>query len=348
MKKQHVQLIAALVAISAVILYLESLKPPVVTEKVGLNVTEKLGKYPQAKEIVNPSGFINADNITVRELVGKNVILVDFWTYSCINCQRTLPYINSWYDKYSDKGLEIIGVHTPEFSFEEDIGNVRDAVERFNIEYPVVLDNDYSTWNAYRNRFWPRKYLIDIDGFIVYDHAGEGAYEETEEKIVELLEERRSRLGLEAEVSLDETWPDAVDVDFGRIGSPEVYFGAGRNELLSNGVPGNTGRRMFNAPEGIADNSLYLVGEWNIHEEYAENLGDAEVIFKFTAKRAHMVASSPDGVDMEVLVDSQPTKTVQVQEEMLYNLVDMDDYGTHVLRLRTQEPGLQAYTFTFG
>lgn len=153
-------------------------------------LAEKQKKFDAAREITTPNGFINTDGITVSEFIGKKVILIDFWTYSCINCQRTIPYLNSWYEKYEKEGLIILGVHTPEFEFEKDYNNVVKAVEKFEIKYPVILDNDYSTWTSYKNRYWPRKYLIDIDGFIVYDHIGEGAYNETEEKIVELLSEK--------------------------------------------------------------------------------------------------------------------------------------------------------------
>src|SRR3989338_3982296 len=156
---------------------------------------DKASKYESAKEISTPDGFINTDNITIGELVGKKVVLLDIWTYSCINCQRTLPYLKAWHGKYKDKGLVIIGLHTPEFEFEKIYDNVRAAVQKFGITYPVVLDNDYSTWRAYRNQYWPRKYLIDIDGYIAYDHIGEGGYEETERQIQKALEERMTRLG---------------------------------------------------------------------------------------------------------------------------------------------------------
>src|SRR3989344_6786961 len=151
--------------------------------KTNINKEEKLARYEPAKEITTPDGFINIDGepITISEFIGKKVILVDFWTYSCINCQRTTPYLNAWYKKYgstllttSSPGLVIIGLHTPEFEFEKNYQNVLEATKKMGIKYPVVLDNDYSTWNAYQNRFWPRKYLIDIDGYIVYDHIGEG------------------------------------------------------------------------------------------------------------------------------------------------------------------------------
>ena len=151
-------------------------------------------KYPRFAELANPDGYLNTDHdITIGEYIGKKVILVDFWTYSCINCQRTLPYLTSWDEKYRDEGLLIIGVHTPEFGFEKEYDNVKRAIEKFNIKYPVVQDNEYQTWRAYKNRYWPRKYLIDIDGYIVYDHIGEGAYDETEEKIREVLKERASK-----------------------------------------------------------------------------------------------------------------------------------------------------------
>lgn len=144
-----------------------------------------------APDISTPDGFINTDGkpITISELKGKKVVLVSFWTFSCINCKRTLPYLNDWYSKYKNQGLEIISIHTPEFAFERVQKNVEDAVKVENIKYPVVLDNDYSTWNSYGNQYWPRKYLVNKDGYIVYDHAGEGAYEETEQQIKKALKE---------------------------------------------------------------------------------------------------------------------------------------------------------------
>ena len=147
-------------------------------------------------EIVNPSGFVNTNNVpvTIGEYIGKKVILLNVLTYSCSNCQATFPYVNTWYDKYEDDGLIVIGLHTPEFSFEKDKKNVEDAMAKFGIKYPVVMDNDYATWTAYGNRYWPRKYLIDIHGNIIYDHIGEGAYEETEAEILKALIERKNIL----------------------------------------------------------------------------------------------------------------------------------------------------------
>lgn len=148
----------------------------------NLPVPQFYTKEVVAPDISSPDGFINTNNqpISLQQYKGKKVVLVNFWTYSCINCQRTLPSLNQLYSKYKDQGLEIISIHTPEFSFEHSQKNVEKAVAEFNISYPVVLDNDYSTWKSYGNRFWPRKYLIDINGNIIYDHIGEGAYEETD------------------------------------------------------------------------------------------------------------------------------------------------------------------------
>ncbi len=139
-------------------------------------------------EIKGPTDYLNTDEeFLLQDLVGEKVVLVNFMTYECINCQRTFPYTNDWYEKYQDQGLEIVGIHTPEFNHEKNINNVEAALERFDIQFPVVLDNNKETWRAYQNRFWPRRYIIDKDGYVVYDHIGEGEYEETEKVIQEEL-----------------------------------------------------------------------------------------------------------------------------------------------------------------
>ncbi|MGI8651040.1 MAG: redoxin domain-containing protein [Rubrobacter sp.] len=159
-------------------------------------IAVKGAEFERAAEISSPSGFINtdADGITILENLGDRVLLLDFWTYSCFNCQNTQPYLNAWQEKYADEGLVIIGVHKPEFEFEKDYAGVEEAVRQAGITYPVVLDNEDATWNAYDQRFWPTMYLIDSDGFVRYEHIGEGAYEETEATIRELLAERDRNL----------------------------------------------------------------------------------------------------------------------------------------------------------
>jgi thiol-disulfide isomerase/thioredoxin len=160
------------------------------SESAAERVARKEAEFERAKEIVAPTGFINTDGVSIEEAAGEKVVLLEFWTYSCYNCQNTHPYVNRWHEKYEDDGLLVIGVHKPEFEFEKAPAGVREAVRQANIEYPVVLDNNDATWDAYDQRYWPARYLIDVDGFIRYKHFGEGAYEQTEVKIQELLAEK--------------------------------------------------------------------------------------------------------------------------------------------------------------
>lgn len=327
-------------------------------EKVQLLTSaEKAKKYPLAPEISTPDGFINtpstssgqAGPITIGEFRGKKVVLLDIWTYSCINCQRTLPYLRAWYEKYKDQGLEIIGLHTPEFAFEHLLPNVEVAVKKFGLEYPVVLDNDFSTWNALGNQYWPRKYLIDIDGYIVYDHAGEGNYAETEAAIVKALEERRIRLGLPETIKADITKPaDIVVVDAKELGSPEVYFGSSRNQFLANGTRGISGIQNLTLPPDYVLNELNLGGRWNFAPEYAENLGGALIGFKYKAKNVYFVASSASGTDVDIYQDGKLLKTLRIQAETLYTLIENPSYGEHLLEIKVKDAGLRAFTFTFG
>jgi thiol-disulfide isomerase/thioredoxin len=153
-------------------------------------IAKKEQEFKRAAEITGPTGYINTDGVSLEGLRGEKVVLVEFWTYTCYNCQNAQPYINGFHEEYADDGLQVIGVHSPEFEFEKDYNNVAAAVQEAGIQYPVVLDNNYATWNAYNNIYWPASYLIDADGFIRYKHFGEGAYAETEKKIQELLDER--------------------------------------------------------------------------------------------------------------------------------------------------------------
>jgi thiol-disulfide isomerase/thioredoxin len=342
-------LILVLAGIAGTIWYLESGKPeqgsaPVIN--LNQNSLMKQAKYESAKEITTPDGFINTEPLKLADLIGQKVVLLDFWTYSCINCQRTTPYLNAWYEKYRDSGLEIVGVHTPEFEFEKEYDNVKRAVEQFDIKFPVVLDNDYSTWQAYNNRYWPRKYLIDIDGYIVYDHIGEGGYEETELEIKKALAERAARLG-EA-VALDDETVQVAAEKSDQVGSPEVYFGAGRNSLLASGQPGQVGRQTFLVPSQVELNKLYLVGEWDISQEYSEAVSaGSEVIFKFRAGKVFMVASSDTPKTVQVYQDGTLVKEVMVNDEQLYRLIENQSASEHALRL-VIPPGVRLYTFTFG
>ena len=323
----------------------------------------KAKKYERAKKLTSIAGYINTDEaFNITDLIGKKVVLVDFWTYSCINCQRTLPYITSWYEKYKDQGLVVVGVHTPEFKFEQEYDNVVRATRQWSVTYPVVLDNDYGTWHAYANRYWPRKYLIDIDGFIVYDHIGEGAYEETEKKIQELLEERKLVLGGDMNITKDISRPEGAEsVDATKPRSPEIYFGAARNNRLGNGTQGTIGEQLLKEPEGLKTHILYLDGTWNFDSEFAENKSaEAKIIFRYQAEKVFLVARSEKGVTATILIDGEPVGnragqhvnkdgTVFFKEDQLYRLVeDPGGWGEHTLEIIIEEPGLEAFAFTFG
>lgn len=307
------------------------------------------------------------------DFIGKKIILVDFWTYSCINCQRTIPYLEAWHKKYNDLGLEIIGVHTPEFEFEKEYNNVRAGIQRLGITYSVVQDNDYKTWRAFENRYWPRKYLINLDGKIVYDHIGEGEYEETEKKIQELLKERAKKLGGKIEIPSDfVTISDASEAIAGI--SPEIYFGSNRNSYLGNGKDGAVGVQHLTEPTGIKTNILYLVGDWNFQPEYAENqrAGD-KIIFRYQGKNVFLVASSPARtVSAEIFLDGEPVLTkaglptevltkagediaqdggrsvVSISDARLYRLINDQKSSEHTLEIIINEPGVRLFAFTFG
>jgi thiol-disulfide isomerase/thioredoxin len=325
-------------------------------------VLAKKGKYPRAIELAGISGYLNIhDGFRLSEAVGKKVVLVDFWTYSCINCQRTLPYLNAWYQKYKDQGLEIVGVHTPEFEFEKNKANVASAIAKYGIMYPVVQDNDYGTWGAYGNRYWPRKYLIDIDGYIVYDHIGEGGYDETEQKIQELLKERASAMGEQVAVSSDVVHPAGViGVNDSVARSSETYFGADRNEFLGNGIQAKVGLQAFVLPKTFATGKLYLDGDWNIEAQFAQTKSaQAKVVYRYQGNSVYVVASSPEPVAVTVLRDGVLVPPAAAGEDVvngkvlvsgsrLYKIIKDNDYGTHTLELIIDKPSVQFYTFTFG
>lgn len=366
-------LIVAILLIVGTIYYFEQQKPKVSMDSTAADIsavnlskdsTKKADKYPLAKNLVGIEGYINAqDGFNIDQLIGKKVIMVDFWTYSCINCQRTLPYLDAWYQEYEDQGLEIIGVHTPEFEFEKSFENVQKAVEKYNIEYPVVLDNNYGTWSAYQNRYWPRKYLIDIDGYVVYDHIGEGGYEETEKKIQELLKERKVALG--SDENLSQSVVSIPNAESPQAETPEIYFGSARNSHLGNGTIGQDGVFTFNMPEKRKKNSVYLSGSWNIQPEYAVNQSNnAKITLPYKAKSVYMVMHAEKPVKVlvkkdgkfltseagEDIIKTDGESFVMVSDSRLYSLIVNDPQGVsdHELELTIESPGVEAFTFTFG
>jgi len=370
-KLRYFLLFLLIAAIALVIYFAESKKPKQIEsgERQELALTNRLAekdkknKYSPAIEIVRPFGFINTDEFALKDLIGKKVILVDFWTYSCINCQRTFPYLNAWHEKYKDMGLEIVGIHTPEFEFEKDYDNVVAATKKYGIKHKVVQDNDYATWKAYNNRYWPAKYLIDIDGYIVYRHFGEGMYEETENKIIELLNERRERLG-ESEVVAEATRPkDAKEVDFHEIYTPETYLGYSRIKAIAN-LPSTKclgGICDYKKTGALPMNAYELDGGWNIQPEYAESTEDTgSIIIHFSANQVNLVAGGDKQIVAEIYLDGKLISNdfsgndvsdgkLIFGEYDLYNLVDLKgDYGSHTLEIKALEPGLKAFAFTFG
>ena len=319
---------------------------------------QKAARYKKAPELVRPDAYLNTAGapISLAQYRGKNVVLIDFWTYSCINCQRTLPYLTSWYGKYKDQGLVIIGVHTPEFAFEHVEANVADALKRFGITHPVILDNEYGTWNAFGNQLWPREYLIDIDGYIVHDHAGEGEYDATEKAIQDALAERAERLSVTADIPKDVTV--VTPVDFTGIRSPETYFGAARNEYLGNGNKSVVGTQKMVLPKVPEANTLYLGGTWDISKEYATGSAGSEVLYTYKSKEVYLVASTDSPADIEVIQDGAPLGSsaggdvsggvIRIGQSRLYKVVANPDSDVHTLRIKVKNGTVHFYTFTFG
>ena len=343
--KKSVLFVILLAAVVGLIVYLQ--EPSKEVERVS--VVQKKNGIP-APELTGIAGYINTEPVKISDFVGKKVVLVDIWTYSCINCQRTLPYLTMWDEKYNDKGLQIIGVHSPEFEFEKKYENVKRATEKWGIKYPVVLDNNHATWNAFMNRYWPRKYLIDIDGYIVWDHIGEGGYEEAERKIQELLGERMTKLGMQGEIPEEVSEVSAPYVDFRRIGTPEIYLGhefTRGNFGNKEGLPSSQ-TVTYTLPSVMLPNQVYLEGTWFVDADHVRLVSDTgRVVLKYDAKNANIVASSDNGSDVSISVDEQKIKDIKVKEDDLYSLVDTE-YGKYTLIFDVYGSGFKLYTFTFG
>ena len=349
--------------------------------------TGTTGDELPAPELTGTGGWINSEPFDLASQRGK-VVLVDFWTYTCINCIRTLPYLKDWHAKYADRGLVILGVHTPEFEFEKDYDNVVEASGEFGLLYPIVQDNDFGTWRAFRNRFWPAKYLIDKDGLIRYTHFGEGAYQETEEKIRELLAETGTTV---AGVELNQT-PDRELVEAAFTNDPdarltrEIYAGYERNygayEAWQEGgnppyvLQADYYRQydqaiMFEDPGGHRNHFVYFHGLWHNgpesirHGRETDDYGDY-IALRFVATSVNAVLTPADGtpVEVRVTIDGRPLVTseaggdvmfdgdgqsyIVVDEDRLYRLVEIPEYGKHELKLSSNSPAFELFAFTFG
>lgn len=308
-----------------------------------------------APEFVGVSKWLNTNKpLSLASLKGK-VVLVDFWTYTCINCIRTLPFVTSWYDKYKDDGFVVVGVHTPEFQFEHDTQNVLNAIKMYNIHYPVAQDNDYATWNSYNNQYWPAEYLIDKDGNIRRFHFGEGEYTEMEMAIQNLISETGKKVGPKLVSMPDQTPKSQL--------SPETYLGANRMQYYY--PNSNTGvvNQDFTISNNTPINSFSLGGNWTINPDEAITGGKAILNYNFSANKVYLVLrpADPDSVSkVKVFLDGKLVNDsisgadvkngeVIIDSDRLYNLIDLrGKSGNHILKLEFESPGTEVFAFTFG
>ncbi|MFL5900404.1 MAG: cytochrome c biogenesis protein DipZ [Solirubrobacterales bacterium] len=318
----------------------------------GPNGEANLPVLGTAPEFVDTQDWFNTPGdrpLTLGSLRGR-VVLVDFWTYSCINCLRTLPYLTAWDRTYREDGLTIVGVHSPEFPFEKDAGNVEEAIERNGIHYPVVQDNDLATWSAYGNQYWPAEYFIDAQGRVRYAHFGEGEYGKKEQVIRELLAEA-GRPVAKKESGAHGIAPSPS------VTTPETYLGAARAERFVNPVL-SPGAHDFGAPSPPPSDEFAYRGRWKIALESATAEGGS-LDLNFGARRVYLVLGSPGHIrHMRVLLDGRPIPdsvagsdvhggAVDITAQRLYNLVDLPRVEKHVLTLEP-EKGVMGYAFTFG
>lgn len=305
-------------------------------------------KGVKAHEIIPGGIWFNSEPLTLEQLKGK-VVIIDFWTYSCINCQRTLPYLRDWNEKYKDKGLVIIGVHAPEFEFEKSEKNVFQAIKDFKLTYPIVQDNNFATWRAYNNRYWPAKYFIDKDGYIRYTHFGEGKYDESERVIQELLKET-GVLDITSKVENPTYQVNAK--------TPETYLGYGRIQNLAS--PEEIKKNelgTYSIPKYLGNNQMAYSGGWILTEDYANPQKGAKLILNFDAKEVFLVMRTKEApTEVKVFVDDKQQYfgvdnkdgIVTVNKDTLYKLVNVPIPGRHTLRLEFDNNNIELFAFTFG
>ncbi|KXU38349.1 cytochrome C biogenesis protein [Ventosimonas gracilis] len=307
--------------------------------------------------------WLNSPPLTVESLRGK-VVLIDFWTYSCINCLRAIPHVRAWAEKYKDQGLVVIGVHTPEFAFERKISNVERAIASQKITYPVAVDNSYAVWRAFNNQYWPAHYFIDAKGQIRHHQFGEGEYEQSERIIQQLLREAGQSDVADDVITIVATGAEAAP-DFQNVLSPETYLGFQRaRNFISPGGFMRGGIKHYTTDEPRL-NEWGLSGQWQVGEEHASlKSSQGGITFRFHARDLHLVLGPGEGgkpVRFKVTIDGVPPGVVHgvdinaegegvVQEERLYQLIRQNDgsIGEHRFDIQFLDPGVQAYAFTFG
>jgi len=311
--------------------------------------------------------WLNSPPLTFRQLRGR-VVLVDFWDYTCVNCIRTLPYVQAWHERYVGKGLTVIGVHTPEFTFAQYESNVERGAREFGLTYPIVVDNDREIWKAFANRYWPTKYLLDKDGYLRYAHFGEGAYRETEEAIRELLLEINTSLAFPPLMEPLRSEDREGAVCFRP--SPELYLGHARGRIGNDDGFKEDSIADYTIPEQLNEGFAYLSGSWASTAEYMEAAGDGPHTIKlqYEASAVNLVIAAPRGGVCEVVIlqEGKPLNRSQktpdtrfrqvsgggeesyiaVQQPRMYAVVDNHDFGKHVLELECPA-GTAAFAFTF-
>ena len=351
--------------------------PPLV-QKITSDTPGEVGSL--APELTGIAGWINTEPFTLESLRGQ-VVLIDFWTYTCVNCLRTLPFLREWHEKYDGRGLNIVGVHTPEFEFEKTKANVEDAVSRNGLEWRMAQDNDMKTWRAFNNRFWPAKYLIDATGVIRYRHFGEGAYDETERQIRALLEEIGADLS-DITVSRDpgpELDPGLNRTDSSLSQTRELYAGTRRNSSATVPYYGNNQfyyipsmtAAFYEDPGDHANHFLYLHGAWTngeesiMHSQETKNLDDY-LALKIFGTSVNVVIASEDAepYDVVITLDGLPVEmeawgadlringegmtVIRVDEPRMYGLLELPAYGGHELKLSSNSQDFNVFAFTFG
>lgn len=359
-------IVAVIVGISTSFSSLESTtfepSPTIIQNEEGTMQVTSIDKsrYKMAPSLVGIAHYINTTPEQLAKDMEGKVVLYDIWTYSCINCVRTLPYITAWNEKYADDGLLIIGIHSPEFEFEKDFYNVEMAVDKHGIDYPVVLDNDWETWKAFENRYWPRKYLADHEGYIRYDHIGEGAYQETEKIIQQLLDERALSLG--TQLASAESLVDIEEFEHTSFRTPELYFGykfaQGRNQLGNSEGFSPNNQVTYTLPENFQQHYFYLDGTWENLEGSMRLVSESgSIVLLYHAKEVNIVTAND--AELEILLDDIPIPAsysgkdvasgmVETTGSGLYNVVNSAEPASHLLKINISEPGFEIYTFTFG
>jgi len=331
---------------------------------VGLHTSSaRLPVEGDLPAFVGATGWLNSEPLTGADLRGK-VVLADFWTYTCINWLRQLPYVRAWAAKYAEYGLVVIGVHTPEFSFESNVENIRRAVIDMNISYPVAIDSDYAIWSAFANHYWPALYFADAEGHIRHHHFGEGEYQQSEMVIQRLLDAAGSaRIGKEL-VSVDPRGIEAP-ADWANLGSPETYTGYERTESFASPGGARPGlRHAYTLPEQLRLNDWALAGDWTMVAEAATlSTANGRIAYRFHARDLHMVmgpAAPGSSVRFRVLIDGQPpgaahgadidaegngTATYQRLHQLIRQPGPITD---RTFEITFSDPGVQAFAFTFG